>query len=406
LPTRVVIYLIGWIHVIYPIAGCMPGSVVPTPTPEVQATARPVSTSTPEPTATPPATPIPTPTPIPFWDLRTSSPEQQGVDSDRLLALFDYVEREDVDVHSVLVVRNGYLVMEAYFYPYRQRTLHPLYSCTKSFTGALVGIAVEEGYLDVDDLVLDYFPDLVLENDSSLKQEMTVAHLLTMRTGFDWPESSVSYASANNILRQLFESDEWISFVLDRPMAAAPGATFNYNTGATHLLGAILEQATGLPLEDYARERLFKPLRISALRWSTDPNGIAFGGGGLSLTPRDMAKFGYLYLAGGVWEGEQIVPAEWIETSTTRPHYGYLWWRLGNGGYAALGYKGQRIVVIPDLDMVVVVTGDMPGTTSGYLVDGLVIPAARSTAPLPENPEAWEMLNARIEATMNHQNAP
>jgi CubicO group peptidase (beta-lactamase class C family) len=109
-----------------------------------------------------------------------------------------------------------------------------------------------------------------------------------------------------------------------------------------------------------------------------------------------MAKFGYLYLHGGVWEGEQIVPAEWVEASVTPLHYGYQWWRLANGGYAALGYGGQRIAVVPHLDLVVVITGSFSGVTSGYLVDAFVVPAVRSSEPLPENPEALAELEARI----------
>jgi CubicO group peptidase (beta-lactamase class C family) len=321
------------------------------------------------------------------------------MDSVVLAGMFDYIAEQEAEVHSVLVVRNGAMVLEAYFYPYNQNREHPLASCTKSFLSALIGIAIDEGRLNLDDKALDFFPDRMIANDSPLKRSIAVEHLLRMMSGLNWPESSVSYSSSNNILWQMMDSRDWVQFVLDRPMAAQPGATFNYSTGDAQLLGAILEKATGMSTEEFARTRLFEPLGVPRNRWywGSSPEGVAFGGGGLHLAPRDMAKFGYLYLEGGVWEGEQVVPADWVEASVTPSHYGYQWWRLANGGYAALGYGGQRIAVVPDLALVVVITGDFSGTMSAYLVDAFIVPAARSTEPLPENPEGLAQLNARIE---------
>jgi CubicO group peptidase (beta-lactamase class C family) len=384
------------------IAGCVQPAPLPTqpPTATPTSTVEPVPTWTPTPTPTSTPRPTPTPTPIPFWDTRISTPEEQGIDSAQLVAMFDYIADREAEVHSVLVIRNDHLVMEAYFYPYHQDRIHGLASCTKSFTSALVGITIEQGYLNLDDKLLDFFPDSEIANDSPLKQEITVEHLLLMRSGLDWPESSVSYSASDNILRQMMQSRDWVQFVLDRPMVAQPGAVFNYNTGDSQLLAAILEQATDMPLQRFARIWLFEPLGIPSSRWywTSDPQNIAFGGGGLHMTPRDMAKFGYLYLEGGVWQGQQVVPAEWVEASVEPAQYGYQWWKLSGGGYAALGYMGQRIVVIPDLDMVVVVTGEFSGTMSRYLVDTFIIPAARSTEPLSANPEALAELESRIEA--------
>jgi len=295
-------------------------------------------------------------------------------------------------------VRNGYLVTEAYFHPYHQSRKHPILSCTKSFLSALVGIAIEEGYLDLDDKVLDFFSDRDIANDAPRKQAMTVEHLLLMRSGLDWPESSVSYSSADNILWQMLESRDWVQFVLDRPMATEPGATFNYSTGDPQLLAAVLEEASGMGTREFARTHLFEPLSVSSdhWNWQSAPERVAFGGGGLNMTPRAMAKFGYLYLEGGAWNGQQIVPADWVEASVANSHYGYQWWRFSNGGYAALGYGGQRIVVMPGLEMVVVITGEFSGAMSRYLVDAFIIPAARSLEPLPENPEGLALLESRI----------
>ena len=321
------------------------------------------------------------------------------MDSELLVATFDYIAEQDAEVHSVLIVRNGYLVTEAYFHPYRQSRKHFIRSCTKSFLSALVGIAIEEEYLNLDDKVLDFFPDRDIANEDPRKRAMTVEHLLLMRSGLDWPESSVSYGSADNVLWQMMDSQDWVQFVLDRPMATEPGATFNYSTGDPQLLAAVLEEATGMSTRKFARTHLFEPLGVSSDHWDwrSAPEGVAFGGGGLNITPRAMAKFGYLYLEGGAWNGRQIVPADWVEASVADPHYGYQWWRLSNGGYAALGYGGQRIVVVPDLEIVVVITGEFSGTTSRYLADTFIVPAAKSSEPLPENPEGVALLEFRID---------
>ena len=384
------------------LVSCVPPTATPTDPPTAEPTLTLTPTWTPTPTATPPptSTPTPTPTPIPFWDTRTSTPEEQGIDSATLVRMFDYIADQEAEVHSVLVVRNETLVTEAYFHPYNRNRVHILTSCSKSFLSALVGIAIDDGHLNLDDKALDFFPDRTIANDSPLKQEITVEHLLLMRSGLDWPESSVSYSSSNNILSQMWDSPGWTQFVLDRPMATTPGTTFNYSTGDSQFLTAVLEQATGMSTQKFARMHLFEPLGVSPTywRWSSAPDGVAFGGGGLSLTPRAMAKFGYLYLQGGVWEGRQVVPADWVEASVTPATYGYQWWRLAGGGYAALGFGGQRIVVVPDLDLVVVITGDFSGVTSRYLVDAFIVPAIKSPDPLPENPEALTELEAHIDA--------
>ena len=320
------------------------------------------------------------------------------MDSETLVRMFDYIADQGAEVHSVLIIRNGIVVTEAYFRPYNRDRKHALTSCTKSFLSALIGIAIDEGYFGLDDKALDFFSERTIENDSPDKHEITVEDLLGMRSGLDWPESSVSYGSRDNVLWQMMDSQDWVQFVLDQPMATRPGTTFNYSTGDPQLLAAILEQTTGMSTQAFARTRLFEPLGVSSARWSwtSDPAGVSFGGGGLSLTPRDMAKFGYLYLQDGVWEGRQIVAATWVEASVTPSHYGYQWWRLANGGYAALDYGGQRIAVVPDLELVVVITGNFAGTISRYLVDAFIVPAVKSPEPLPENPEALAELEARI----------
>ena len=327
------------------------------------------------------------------------------MDSELLVRMFDYIEQEKANVHGVLVVRNGYTVVEAYYPPYGPNIRHSTASVGKSFTGALVGIAIHEGYIDsVDQKVLDFFSNHPTAHSDPLKQAMAVEDLLTMRSGLDWPESAASYSSSGNIMNQMMGSLDWASFVLDQPMVAEPGTRFNYSSGDSHLLSAIIQEATGMSTLSFARSRLFEPLGISRVFWPSDPHGIAFGAGGLWLTPRDMAKFGQLYLQGGVWDGKQVVPAEWVAASIARQvsahgaasYYGYQWWVRVDGTFAAHGYRGKRIFVVPDLEMVVVFTADLPGNTPSVLLSSFILPAAKSPEPLPENPQGVALLEARI----------
>jgi CubicO group peptidase (beta-lactamase class C family) len=329
------------------------------------------------------------------------------MDSELLAAMFEYIDRQELDVDGLLVVRNGHTVVEAYYPPYGPGSRHSTASVGKSFTGALVGIAIREGYIEgVDQQVADFFPDHPDWQSDPLRQAMTIEHLLTMTSGLDWPESAVSYGSARNVMRQMMRSWDWVQFVLDRPVAAAPGTTFNYSSGGSHLLSAIVGEATGMRTISFARQYLFEPLGIAPGRWMSDPQGIAFGAGGVRLKPRDMAKLGQLYLQGGVWGGKQIVPAEWVEASIApqvhahgaASYYGYQWWVRGSGIFAAHGYRGQRIFVVPHLQMVVVFTVDLPGSEPSLLLGSFILPAARSSQPLPENPEGVALLQARIDA--------
>jgi CubicO group peptidase (beta-lactamase class C family) len=206
----------------------------------------------------------------------------------------------------------------------------------------------------------------------------------------------------------MMRSRNWVQFVLDRPMAAAPGSTFNYSSGGSHLLSAILQEATGMRTISFAREYLFEPLGIRGVSWTSDPQGIALGAGGVRLAPRELARLGQLYLQGGVWGGEQIVPAEWVEASIApqvsahgaASYYGYQWWVRGSGIFAAHGYRGQRIFVVPDLEMVVVFTADLPGGEPSMLLSNYILPAAQSSEPLPENPEGVALLQARIDGIL------
>jgi CubicO group peptidase (beta-lactamase class C family) len=333
-------------------------------------------------TATAPAEPVAPPAdywPTQGW--RASPPEAQGMDGQRLADMVEAVRERKLNLHSLLVVRHGYLVSETYFTPQAERTPTEIYSCTKSVIATLIGIALEEGSIQaLDRPVVEFFPERAIEHMDARKAGMTLEDVLTMRTGLDWEESDPTFS-------EMWGSPDWVKFVLDTPMREEPGSRFNYCTGCSHVLSAVIQAQTGMTAREFAGPALFEPLGIAEPAWQADRMGISLGGWGLKLAPRDMAKLGYLYLRGGEWEGRQIVPAGWV-AEATRAHtdtdsreglgYGYQWWTYPDyGAYAALGRDGQTIFVVPGLDLVVVTTAKTDGHGAIFdLIEDYAIPAA------------------------------
>jgi len=331
-----------------------------------------------------------------YWPTESwlsATPENTGMDSTIFAGIQDYMNRYDLNLHSMLVIKNGYIIEETYpDSEYDQDSLHDIWSCTKSISSALIGIAIREGYIDnIDQKVLDFFPDREIAYLDARKQSWTIEHLLTMTTGQDWREWGIPESDPGNTAIQLIQSEDWVQFILDRPVSTDPGKKFNYNTGSSHLLSAIIQQATGNTTLNFAQKFLFDPLGISDFEWGQDPQGVYFGGHGLNLRPRDMAKFGFLYLNNGTWEVEQIIPKEWVETST-KAHvsafiyilgwqFGHLWWIYPELGlYTAFGYRGQSITVIPNHKLVVIFTADNDDFYPHYmsLIRNFIIPAVTS----------------------------
>ena len=221
--------------------------------------------------------------------------------------VFETIDQRELEIDSVLVIRNGTIVAEKYYPPYTENSRHALYSCTKSFISALVGMAIDDGYIDgINEPVLDFFPERTFANLDERKESMTLEDLLTMRSGLDWNEGMPVY-------QEMMDTRDWVGFVLDKPMAAEPGSQFKYCSGCSHVMSAIIQETTGLNTLEYAQSHLFEPLGITNLYWELDGSGIPNGGWGLEINPRDMAKFGYLYLNNGTWDGQQIVPSDWVQ---------------------------------------------------------------------------------------------
>jgi CubicO group peptidase (beta-lactamase class C family) len=349
----------------------------------------------------------------PTENWRTSTPEAQGIDSRQLVTLFDFIETEDLDMDSILIIRNGYLVLEAYSHGNTAEMSHAVYSISKCVTGMLAGIAIDEGLItNVDQPVLDFYPDYTFENVDAAKLSIRIEDLLTMRAGLAWPDES------QEMTYQMAYSRNWAQFVLDQPMEAEPGTVFNYNNGAAFLVMDILHMLTG-DATTYAEEHLFGPLGITNYRWELSRSRVPNGSWGLHMLPRDMAKLGYLYLNEGMWDGQQIVPAEWVAIST-QPHvdiaglansvslptdeaYGYYWWIYPSYGYySAEGMNGQAIWIVAEHNLLVVFTADLASQPQLLLLkqmlDNIIIPAIESDDPLPTNPDALAELDARIES--------
>ncbi len=322
------------------------------------------------------------------WPL--SSPAAEGIDPEALAAMAAAIDAGDyTKVDSILIARHGRLVFEAYFNDFGADSLHDTRSAFKSVTSILIGIAIDRGLIDdVGAPILPLFSRYQeIENWSEDKKAITLEHLLTMTPGFDAEEN---FGVGPWREDDMWRSRDWMKFTLDLPMAYQPGAQFAYNTPTSVLLGGVLRQASGEPVADFARKVLFEPLCISDYRWSFSPSGQAMTGGSFFIRPRDLAKFGQLFLDRGVWNGQRLVSEEWVERSTKRRvaslppgspkppaleevGYGYHWWTyraLGGtertSAFFASGNGGQLVFVFPELDLVVVFTGSHYNDARGH----------------------------------------
>jgi CubicO group peptidase (beta-lactamase class C family) len=338
----------------------------------------------------------------PTTQWQTSTPEQQGMDSAALADLIDFGTTRSLD--SLLLVRHGRMVLDAYYAPYAADIPHRINSSTKAVVGTLAAIAQKDGLLDsFDRPVLDFFSDRSIANLDERKKAITIQNLLDMTSGIDWREPLDGRPDS---MIEMGRQRDWVKFVLDRPMAHAPGEVFNYDSGSTQLLSAIITKLTGMSAADYAQAKLFGPLGISVSNWRQDPQGISTGGFGLALLPRDMAKIGYLYLRGGQWEDKTLLPSGWIDKvshATLRMNlprtpdlrYSNLFWALPDKQmYMAVGSHCQLIMVFPALDIVAVVTA-RDFCPFGKMTD-FISGAVKSETALPPDPVAANQLAIKV----------
>jgi len=313
----------------------------------------------------------------PTTEWQVLDPANLRIDSEKLSELEPVVTSEYSNIDSIVVVRNGSIAYERYYNGYGPNATHHVASVTKSIISALIGIAIDAKYIkNVEQKVLDFFPEYVLDAAADRqKQEITIRHLLTMTAPYpfeDWQEP----------LDKMCMEPDWVKYTLDMLGQKGSIGTFKYSTAGAHLLSAIITRSTGKSAREFANERLFKLIGMKEIQdyemtsfgfddlfgsnvkgWVNDPHSISTGGWGLTLSPRDMARFGLLYLDHGIWDNNQIISKTWIDESTAMNpnNYGYLWWlREENGvfAYLALGDGGNVICCIPELDLVVAITSE------------------------------------------------
>ena len=299
-------------------------------------------------------------------------PEVQGMNLTMLEEFWSLIRIEG-GVQGFLVIRNGYLLYEGYGGSSSVSQLWRIYSITKSVTAMAFGLAVADGYVtDLNETVLSYFPDRPIQNPDSRKSNMTLWHLLTMSSGLERSDFGMG------------TNPDWVQYLLDSPMDHEPGEFWNYNGGCSHLLSAIITETMGISMETLVHNRLFTPMGISRYEWGADPQGVTTGMAGLSLTLRDLAKLGYLFLNNGSWNGMQLLPDEWV-TECTYPFfvfnygegYGYQWWiDIPVNGYSMRGAGGMRLFVLPEQDLILVFGAAPYGSEDYYTYfDDFIYPA-------------------------------
>jgi CubicO group peptidase (beta-lactamase class C family) len=316
-------------------------------------------------------------TPLPGDDWKVATPAEQGLDPMLLSELYFNAAKLET-LYGLLVIKSGYLIAEKYFNEGSIDQLSGRQSTTKSFTSALVGIALDQGYLSsLDQRMMEFFPEFDGQIADARKEQITIRQLLQMRGGYPDEERTPPYFDI------MFFSDNWhwVPHLVDFPLVCDPGTGFNYSNLTSHLLGVIVARACETDLMSYAQANLFTPIDAVVADWTTDAEGYNMGHGEIYVTARDMAKFGLLYLNGGEYEGTPVLSADWVEDSLERYSdniktgewltsrygsfrdigYGYQWWsgRVGEHHFDyAAGHGGQYIVLLHELDMVIVTTAD------------------------------------------------
>ncbi len=332
--------------------------------------------------------------------LPRSSPEAESVSSTGLLAFLDAVDETIRDLHSFMLLRHGRVVAEGWWAPYAPEHPHNLFSLSKSFTATAIGLAIASGRLAVDDFVVSLLPDDCPTNVSEPLAALRVRHLLTMTSGHDPADDGRMFGQSEG---------NWAKGFLDQPMIHRPGTRFFYENGASYALSAIVQQVTGMTTLAYLQRHLFEPLDIDNATWTACPRGINTGFTGLSLTTEAIARFGQLYLQKGLWQGQRLLSAAWVEAATkhqvangTNPDvdeeqgYGYQFWRIRHGAYQGGGAFGQFCEVWPDQEVVLAITGGKEGME---IIQDLIwehLLPAMATTPLPEDSQAQWVLSKKL----------
>jgi CubicO group peptidase (beta-lactamase class C family) len=346
---------------------------------------------------------------VSYWPTdgwRSSTPEEQGMDSDALADLMEDFAEDDGALDSLLVVRNGYVVLDAYIHPFEQGRRHELYSVTKSITSTVIGAAIQQGYIEsVDQTVVELLGDLVPDGVDEEHAALTLEHMLMMGSGIDCPGDEGNQPTRGTSVHM--EGDRYEDLLLE-PIVAAPAERFQYCNPVSNLLSVIVTQTTGQNANAFATQHVFEPLGIRNPLWSSDSRGNSVGAAQLQMTPYDMAKIGYLYLNDGQWDGEQIIPADYVRAATSGHiyalgfvDYGYQWWVIDENVAVAWGYGGQHIIINRDLNIIIVTTATNALDFIPYYHNLMNRVFAALTEDTTENPESVERLDAVVSTLAN-----
>ncbi len=335
-----------------------------------------------------------------MFQFKTSTPEAVGIPSSSISQFIEKLEKHEIPMHSILMMRHGNLITEGYYAPYRADTLHRMFSVSKSFTAIAIGLLAQEGRLSLDDRIIDYFPEKLPVKVHPYIADMTIRHMLMMRS-----------CHAQTTYKNRREEDWVESFFTARP-THPPGKLFHYDTSAAHTLCALVEKLTGKSMLDYLKEKCLNELDFSMDSYMlTDPFGISMGGSGLMATPMDALKFGYLIAKKGLVNDKQLLDPDYLTAATACQTatvmnapclsesfgYGYQFWRSAHNGYVCYGMGGQFIMFLPDYDFIMVTTADTQGISGGnqIIYDALydILLPDISPEPLPENPEVQTVLS-------------
>lgn len=329
---------------------------------------------------------------------RAVSPESVGIDSQAVIDFLKECEKEEIELHSFMLLRHGKVAAEGWWKPYNAKTPHTMFSFSKSVAGTAIGFAIDEGRISLDTNVYGLFPEYSLIIKKRFENMLTVEHLLTMTSG------KMSSFMINT------EKVGWVQSYLRAPFRSMPGEKFEYVTENSYMLAAIIKKVTGLRVVDYLIPRLFEPLGIEVPFWESNQSGIEAGGWGLFLKTEDQAKFVQCYLNDGKWNGKQVIPEAWAKTAgekhvektpgVSADHasgYGYQFWRnsLPNS-YRCDGVFSQLGIVMKDWDTCIVTTAGEPLEDKVIEIIWHHFPKSFSEEPLPENPEALEALRKTI----------
>jgi len=334
------------------------------------------------------------------WDV--SSLRNEGVDTNRITAMMNTLLADDLpNIHSVLLIKNGKLVLEEYFNGYSREIKQIIASVTKSITSILVGVAIDKQMIgSTNERVYKFFPEYKGTRWIDQKHDITIKHVLTMAAGVDWDEITFLHPHPQNPNTLMYKSDHPVGYVLDKKQIDQPGSRWRYNSGLTVILGGILKNTTGQYADKFAEQYLFKPMGITDYLWLKHPDGTIYTHGDLFLKPRDMAKIGYLMLNQGKWQNNQIVSKAWVIESTAKHidtfrGYGYGYqWRVGKTficdqeieAFWASGTGGQKIYVFPKLDLVAVITSKTFGNDSGHARNESLLANLNEYLPIAGNP--------------------